>query len=754
MLMNKSSILNKKRIIICIEIVLLVIAILSLFVKNKIYSVNIYDEESSLLKLAAGRYIVTVEYEETEDNICVWLSDESGESNSGKIMTHDQTLSHTKNSLSYEFWITGISENVKFNLTNKSNNTDNMGIIYSLTVEQTKFAGICAIFVLIITLIVTFFIFAAIDRVISLKNVIVVLSIICITIIASLPVFSKYIPIGFDSYFHCMRIEGIKDGLLAGQFPVKVEPTYLNGYGYAVSTFYGSIFMYIPAFLRLIGFNLQFCYKFLLIFINCMMTVSSYLFIKEVTKSKKYGLIGAVIYILSMYKFCNTFFRGAIGEVTAMAVLPFVALGLWNIYTKPFDEKYKSRWILPTLGFTGLIQSHIISTEIIGAFTVIICLGLFWKTFKKQTFLVLLKTVIFTLILNIGFLVPLFESLHTLSMLGNQWNNVNSNLQETGIVLRDIFSFQIPAFTTMVWYEQTYFIGLGFVFFIVILISIYVIFKQIINKKIDKHFLFVAIISLFSLIAVTRHFPWNSIINFFQDYFGSVGVFIANMISNIQYSYRISTVTTLFLSLLAVISFKKLENKKVAELLMVLIVSISLVQCVLLEASIIATENNSKEQILFVNEENSKLNNEIGMGEYLPMDPSGKWIDIGEINQYYTNNPEIEIIDYKKEYTNVLIKVRNNTNDTGLVTLPLYYYLGYSAKDLNTGDKIEVFKSPNGRVMFIIESGMERCFQLKYTGKPLWKVCETISLIAFFVMVFYILKQKLPKIQIKKELTT
>ena len=53
------------------------------------------------------------------------------------------------------------------------------------------------------------------------------------------------------------------------------------------------------------------------------------------------------------------------------------------IYTKTKDEKYKYRWIIPAIGYTAIIQSHLISTEIVGGFTIIICLLLFKKTFKN-----------------------------------------------------------------------------------------------------------------------------------------------------------------------------------------------------------------------------------------------------------------------------------------------------------------------------------------------------------------------------------
>lgn len=733
--MIKNNLSKIRKIIIVTELILMLIMFCSLFAKNRTYSVNVYDDEESTLELFAGRYFITAEYEEIDDNLFIWLSDEEGTFNGAKTFTDYNVLPHARTEYTSEFWVTGISDKVKFNLEYM---TDNIGKINSVTIEQTKFLKICVIIMLFFIIILTLIVFAAIDGILKKKSIITIFFILGLAVAASLPAFSKYIPLGFDSYFHINRIEGIKDGLLSGQFPVKVEPTFLGGYGYAASTFYGSLFMYVPAILRLMGFSLQFSYKFLLFFINLMMAVSSYYFFKEVSKRNKYGVMGSALYTLSMYKFCNTYYRGAIGEATAMAALPVVALGLWNIYTKTKDEKYKYRWIIPAIGYTAIIQSHLISTEIVGGFTIIICLLLFKKTFKKETFLVLLKTVIATIFLNLGFLAPFFESLNKLNLVGNQWDNVKIVLQESGIDLNNIFSFQIPQFTTKIWYEQVYYIGLGLSFFVVVLVSVFVLAKTIINKKLDYKLIFTQIISLISVLMVTKYFPWNNIINFFKLKLGNIGMIIANMFANLQYSYRIAIVTTLALSLLAVITMMKLEkiSKNVTTLVIVIITSLSFVQCILLEASVISTQNKSEQKIAFINELNVGLNNIIGLGEYLQTDPDGNWVSISNKEEYATNKSEIIITEHEKKYNNITFKVKNNTKDEGLVYLPLFYYLGYSAKDINTGEKIGLYNSEDGRITLVIEGETERTIEIKYTGKKLWRVCEFISLISFLYIVF------------------
>ena len=67
------------------------------------------------------------------------------------------------------------------------------------------------------------------------------------TLIISQPCFGMQFASGDDTIFHMNRIEGIKEGLLAGQFPVRIHGYQLNGYGFASGIFYPDIFLYFPA---------------------------------------------------------------------------------------------------------------------------------------------------------------------------------------------------------------------------------------------------------------------------------------------------------------------------------------------------------------------------------------------------------------------------------------------------------------------------------------------------------------------------
>lgn len=751
MKMSKLICSKKRRIIICAELMLIIVIVAALIIRNETYSVNIYDAEDSMIKLAAGRYLVTVEYRETDENLFVWLSDESGLWKSGRIFTEPQLLPYTENTLTYELWVTGISENVKFNLNYM---TDNTGIISSITIEQTRFVKICLLFLLFVLLSLTFIIFAIQDGIIcvTMKKALPAICVAGIAIVASLPLFTPYLPVGFDSYFHITRIEGVKDALYSGQFPVRVEPTYLNGYGYAVSTFYGGLFFYGAALMRMVGFPLQTCYKMLIFFINLITATGSYFFFKAVFKEKKWGIAGSALFTLSAYKFCNTYYRGAIAESIAMALVPIVALCLWNIYSKPHDKKYQLLFIPLTLAFSCVIESHLIGTEIVGVTAAVVCLIFYKKTFCRETFTVLVKFVIATLFLNAFFLVPFIDSLCNLDISVNSWDNIRIAFQETGLRIKDLFVFEIPKFNTEKWYYQEYTITVGTSFLVGIIVTIVACFCGGMKKENRKEFLFWTIMGALFLFMVTIYFPWNVIVSFCYNKLGGIGLAISNMIINMQYSYRLLIVGVLFITGMTIKSLTILYDrfKPGAKAGMIVMVGIAVFQCVLLEASIIATECNSGEKVVAITEYTGD-STVIGNGEYIPLMDDGSWTYINALENHEAYLTDVQLTSYHKSGTNIEIGVVNNSDRTGNVELPLLYYLGYKAYDTITGRKIGLYPSNRKHLAFYVEPGSEMNVKVIYAGKRYWRVADVVSILtlafmlSMYIAYFYKSRKKLRK---------
>ena len=159
-----------------------------------------------------------------------------------------------------------------------------------------------------------------------------------------------------DLLFHLNRIEGIKDGLLAGQFPVRIHAYQLDGYGYPVGIFYPDLFLYPAAFLRLLGVRIEGAYNFLCIMSNIMTVYSSWYAFSRFSRSYKIGAISAVLYTICSYHIIEIYVRSALGEKLAMAFFPLVLVMMWEIIYK--DEK---KWPVFVVAFTCIIQAHILT---------------------------------------------------------------------------------------------------------------------------------------------------------------------------------------------------------------------------------------------------------------------------------------------------------------------------------------------------------------------------------------------------------
>lgn len=232
---------------------------------------------------------------------------------------------------------------------------------------------------------------------------------------ASAPLFIQSFKQADDLCYHLLRIEGIKDGMRDGQFPVVIYPEALSGNGY-LNSMYPYLFLYIPAFLRLYGVSLAMSYKFLILLANIATVALTWKSLRMMKVSRYACLLGTALYILLPYRFTNIYARGALGETLAMTFLPVVIAGFYQVLVG--DQK---KWIWLVLGFTGLVESHVLSTAYMAVIFAVCCLVFVRELFREKRWLSLLKAAGLTVLLNLWFLVPflyfyLKENLYTESL--------------------------------------------------------------------------------------------------------------------------------------------------------------------------------------------------------------------------------------------------------------------------------------------------------------------------------------------------
>ncbi len=283
--------------------------------------------------------------------------------------------------------------------------------VSGLTIRQTNGDGRVFLFKVVVlsVLVNCVYLYLQYDRkyAIPLKNKRVTFSLGLVILAASIPLTVDYMLGGGDLVYHLMRVEGIKDGIGAGQFPVRISPEWQQGYGYASPVFYGETLLYPAGLLRLAGFTVTSSYRIFMFAVTVATVLIAYYCFKKVFGEAYLGVFCSGLYSLSVYRIYKTYNCGSWGECFGIMLLPLLLYGFWRVFTQDLNEEsYKRSWVPLTAGFALLIQSHLLTCEMVGFFTVVLCIVLWRRVFRPRTFVVLAKTVIYSVLLSAWFLVP------------------------------------------------------------------------------------------------------------------------------------------------------------------------------------------------------------------------------------------------------------------------------------------------------------------------------------------------------------
>ena len=225
---------------------------------------------------------------------------------------------------------------------------------------------------------------------------------------ACLPLGLGYLTYAHDLSIHLARIEGIRAGLQAGQFPVRMDPLLLGDRGYPFSLMYGDLLLYPAAVLRMAGFSLQAVYKLYVAGVTLATALVTRAVLRRMLDSESLALLGAGLYTLSFYRLTAVYVRGAVGEYTAMLFLPLVLYGVWRIYRQT-EQGSAWCWLPLAAGFSGIVLTHLLSAEMAALFLVLFCLLQWRRTFTKPVFTALCKAAGAAVAWCLWFLVPLVQ---------------------------------------------------------------------------------------------------------------------------------------------------------------------------------------------------------------------------------------------------------------------------------------------------------------------------------------------------------
>ena len=563
---------------------------------------------------------------------------------------------------------------------------------------------------------------------------IVIFGLISTVILASYPVFSDYLINGHDLTFHLMRIEGLKNGLMSLTFPVRIQPNWLENHGYPVSIFYGDILLYFPAVLRIIGISIQDAYRFFVIIVHIATALTAYFCFHKMTHNKYIGLCGSILYTLNPYLLSDVYIRSSVGEYTAIIFLPLILYGLWKIYTEDENSpSYKHNWIIPAIGFSGIIETHIISTELVGLTTILACLLLFKYTFRKKTFFVLCKTVFFTLLLNAWFLIPFF------SMFGSEMNvHVRDSLlriQERGAFPFQPFSteYGVSGLSNIAANGAVNEFPLSIGFSLTAVLLMFCCYSFIKRKIIGGvHGKIALVLTCFTLFCSTTLFPY--------DMLASHSRILERVFSSIQFPWRFLEISILFITwmvciiLLCIIQDYPKHWKKLTAGIILLLCIFTGSQSLDLMGQIM---NELPTYRIYDNE--PLLTPSIGAGEYLIADT-----DTTQLFTEPSSDGNMEIENYSQAYNNVTLTVRNLSAKENYVDAPLLYYKGYIAYDESSKEKFTIGFGDNNRLRVYLPGEYNGTLNITYQEPLFWRLSELISICSILFVIFLLIRKRNP----------
>lgn len=550
--------------------------------------------------------------------------------------------------------------------------------------------------------------------------------------ISSLLLLRDHLLYGDDLFFHLLRIEGIQKGISYGTFPVKIYPVCAYDHGYALGVFYGDLALYFPAFLRLLGFSVHTAYQFLVGAINLGTVITFYFSFRRMFHSQWLGILGSMLGCLNIYRMIDIYRRAAIGECLGILFFPLVLLSFYLIFTETDEKNWLKHSFLTSFSLTGLVQSHILSCEMVFFILLIVCLVMLKRVFHKYIFRTLALAAFLSVLLNLGFLVPFFDFYNADILIASpEWLNRSTNisLQKIALNLLQIFTLKgnqpdSNSVTPDIIPSPAY--GIGLAFGAGILLFILLLILRVKKCRTDKNFypaLLCFGMGIGLLFMSSNLFPWDAL--------SASGSLAAKLCYSIQFPWRLLApgATLLCFSICYVISaFHNYLNKPAAVAAAICLTCLLLLNCAWF---ICASAQNGAPRYIYATEDMDSML--LGNNEYLPTVTNPDEIDEGWVNL----SDAVSLDTYTKRGTEVQGHVSAGA-EGGFIDFPLNYYRYYLCTD-NTGQSLPVSSGNNGMVRVTLPADYEGDICVAFREPLHWRIAECIPLASFLGILSVIL---------------
>jgi len=162
-----------------------------------------------------------------------------------------------------------------------------------------------------------------------------------------------YFPMHDDT--QVARVIVMGKALENGQFPVRWVSDLGYGYGYPLYNFYGPLPYYIGGSLFRMGMDSVMATKWMFGIGIVLAAVTMYLFLFPILGFLS-AITGSIIFLYAPYHAVEIYIRGSVGEYWAIAFVPIILYGIWQV----FNNKRTVGICIGAIGLAATIVSHTI----------------------------------------------------------------------------------------------------------------------------------------------------------------------------------------------------------------------------------------------------------------------------------------------------------------------------------------------------------------------------------------------------------
>lgn len=483
-----------------------------------------------------------------------------------------------------------------------------------------------------------------------------------------------------------------------------------NHSGQMINTFYPWIFVYPMYWLIILCQNVVTGYYVYFIILTVISLEVSYRCIFKISKSFSTSLFFSMLFNFAIYRMLDIYYRIDIGEAITFTFLPVLLLGLYQLF---YEEKHNYMYI--TIGMTGILYSRLSSFFVALVLVIILfIINLFRKNVNKVVLINFAKASGLTILLGLGYLVPLIQNLIKQPInFNNHFILKDGTVSLSSLIFNSINNIFGDADMTP---------GIGIILVVALGLIIFNINKY---HKWEKDLILTMFITLFM---VTTLFPWFVL----QD-----------MLSLINFPWRLLCVVSLLIAYLGAraLTFmgEKINYKTIFVVLSVILIGLQIStlttffkQDTLYKGASSPTYQTNKQYLELYDERFDSL-------DFIPT----KLLDDPLAHK--------EVIVNGKIKDNISPNISNNgteltynihSNKKGSVLLPIYQYEGlkviYNGKNIELTDKN---LSNKGYLKLPVNKGNNK-YIISYQYTLIAKVSCVISVVTLVTIIVYSVKRK------------